>query len=74
MFLYLYPHSQAVWAVLPPMWLENNTADPYKEHTKIKNMVVDLCNKYRRFTPITFCTNFVLDARISVRPANAIER
>ena len=45
-------------------------ADPYKE---LQNMVVDLCNKYRRFTPITFCTNFVLDARISVGPANAIE-
>ena len=73
MFLYLYPHSQAMWAVLPPGGL-GKTADPYKEHTKIQNMVVDLCNKYRRFTPITFCTNFVLDARISVRPANAIER
>ena len=45
-------------------------ADPYKE---LPNMVVDLRNKYRHFTSITFCTNFVLDVRITVRPANAIE-
>ena len=42
-------------------------------YIEIQNMVVDLHNKYRHFTTITFCTNFVLDAGISVRPANAIE-
>ena len=31
-------------------------------------MVVDLHNKYRHYTPITLCTNSVLDARVSVRP------
>ena len=45
------------------VWKQHySCADPYKE---LQNMVMDLCNKYRHFTSITFCTNFVLDARIT---------
>ena len=76
MSLYLYPCSQSVWAFSSHVvWeLHCSCTDPYKEHTQIQNMVVDLCKRYKHFTPITFYTNFVLDARISVRPANVIER
>ena len=56
----------------PPTWPGKNT-DPYNVHTKIQNTIVDLHDKYRHFTPITLCTNFVLDTRVSVRPANAID-
>ena len=32
-------------------------ADPYKVHTKIQNVVVDLHDKYGHFTPVTFALN-----------------
>ena len=45
------------------VWKQHySCADPYKE---LQNMVMDLRNNYRHFTSITFCTNFVLDARIA---------
>ena len=42
-------------------WPGNSTIpDANKVHTEIQNMMVD----HRHFTPIIFCTNFVLDDEI----------
>ena len=79
MFLHLYPHSHMLYGLFSPHIASeqhHSCADPYKVHTEIPEngggpsyvTSIDISHQSH------FALFFVLDARISVRPANAIER